>query len=496
MSFDVIARGLANRAQADLAQLGRSANTRSLIAAIRSNGMFPKPLALAPAADVPAVTLGAANAASALNGRAAGNPLVLLSDARLQWLSGPRSQDSNQAWQSRGAWYGASRDSSYASFEFVHVGTSFELCFVASFASSTNNLRILVDDRVVWSGSMPQATGNLHYLGLTFPGLRTRRIRVEGAHGRYRGINVANGAEIAATGRSYPLIAVMGDSFVEGTGAAQFQDGEAVSLVRCLGGSIALGGVGGTGLLNPGTGGRVAWTDPVRMTDLTMAGVVDALGAATAPMLGIVMMSLNDQGLANAFWSPFGSSFQDAIRNRALALIDGWKAANPGKPLVVFGPTWTSGTPLLDIYRLRDAAMEACWSESAANVWFIDRLSPATALRSGNRSFTSTTGSLTTGSAVIPGIPSTIGVTVSAGIEGAGIPAGARVVSVDSTTQVTISSPATVTGTATPIVFRNDQAALYQFGLTDITNPSQAGHNLDALWMAQQLRGLILGQFA
>ena len=101
MSFDVIARGLANRAQADLAQLGKSATTRSLIAAIRSNGMFPKPLALAPAADVPAVTLGAANAASALNGRAAGNPLVLLSDARLQWLSGPRSQDSNQAWQSR-----------------------------------------------------------------------------------------------------------------------------------------------------------------------------------------------------------------------------------------------------------------------------------------------------------------------------------------------------------------------------------------------------------
>lgn len=496
MSIDLIARGLASKAQSDLALQGKSATTRSLIAALRGTAMFPKPLASAAPGDLPAVTLGAANAASTLNGRAVNSPLVLLSDSRLQWLSGPRIQTGSGAWQSRGAWYGASRGAPYACFEFRHAGTAFEICFQCAFGSASNNLRVLVDDRIVWSGSMPQGTGNFHYLNLAFPIARTRRIRVEGADGRYRGINVVSSAEIAATGRTYPLVTVMGDSFAEGTGAAALQDGEAVSLVRALGCSAAMGGVGGTGLLNPGSGGKVAWTDPTRLTDLTMAGVTDVLGASTVPAMGIVMMTMNDQGFASSLWSPFGSSFQEAVRNRVFAVIEAWKAANPGKPLVFFGPTWPHGAPALDIYRIRDAGLEACWAEATANVWFIDRLAPAPILRAGTRSYTSTTGTTASASAVISGIASLAGVMVGSGIEGAGIPAGARVQSIDSASQVTISSPCSAAGTATPLVFRNDHAALYQFGPSDGTHPNQAGHNLDALWMAQQLRGLILNEFA
>jgi adenine deaminase len=39
-----------------------------------------------------------------------------------------------------------------------------------------------------------------------------------------------------------------------------------------------------------------------------------------------------------------------------------------------------------------------------------------------------------------------------------------------------------------------DQASLYTMGATDPTHPTPAGHTLDALWMARQVRGLVLGE--
>jgi hypothetical protein len=85
---------------------------------------------------------------------------------------------------------------------------------------------------------------------------------------------------------------------------------------------------------------------------------------------------------------------------------------------------------------------------------------------------------------------------VGAGVEGAGIPIGATVSAVNSGTQVTLSMPATATGASVALVFRNTHASLYGFGPADGTHPGQAGHNLDALWMARQLRSLILDEFA
>jgi hypothetical protein len=58
--------------------------------------------------------------------------------------------------------------------------------------------------------------------------------------------------------------------------------------------------------------------------------------------------------------------------------------------------------------------------------------------------FTSS-GNITSGSAVIKGIPSTAILQVFWGVSGAGIPGGSQIVSVDSPTQVTISNPATAT---------------------------------------------------
>jgi hypothetical protein len=494
VSADLIARGLANKARIAAAGAARSDNTAQLANAVRNYGFFPQPQSRAGASNIPALALGAAGAASAINGRAAGNPLVLASDSKIKWLSGPCATDGSGAWKPRGAWYNGARNTQYAAIEFMHTGSDFEVCLLGSFFGSSNNVRILVNDRIAGLATVPFNTGSYYYLRATFPASATRRVRIEGANGKFRGINVSSDGEIGATGRNYPLITLMGDSFIEGAGADFYQDGEGVTLARALGGNVMLGGVGGTGVLNPGS--NTTWTETTRITDLTMAGVSDALGGSTAPALGIVVMSMNDQGAAQALWSPHGSTFQDAVNNRVWALIDAWTAANPGKPLVFFGPTWPNGEPVLDIYRIRDATQEACWGAASANVWFIDRLGPSNLLRTGANSFTSTTGTTNSGGTAITAIPSTNGIVVGAGVEGAGIPIGATVSAVNSGTQVTLSMPATATGASVALVFRNTHASLYGFGPADGTHPGQAGHNLDALWMARQLRSLILDEFA
>ena len=490
MSADIVARGLA-------AAQARSGNTAALVSAVRSNGFFAVPGSRLAANDTPVIVVGAAGVGSTINANAAVSPAVLATDSRLKWLSGPTSADGSGCWLPRGAWYGTARTTQYASLEFVHTGTTFEFSCLGSFNTTTNNLRLLINDVAMTPFTVPSADGQFRYVKFTFPGSATRRIRIEGAGGKFRGVNVVSPSDISGSGRNYPLISVMGDSFAASTGAALPQDGEAIALVRALGGNIALGAVGGTGVLNPGTGGKVAWTEATRMTDLTMLGATDAAqGIATAPALGIVMMSVNDQGLAASVWSPFGANYQAAINNRCWTLIDAWQNANPGKPLIFFGPTWPSGDPVLDIYRIRDATQEACWGAARSNVWFIDRLNPLPSLRSGANSFVSTTGTTTNASASITAIPSTTGLVAGAGIEGTGITPGARVATIVSSTAITIDPPATATGTAVALTFRNTHSALYGFGPADGTHPGQPGHSLDALWMAREARRLILTEFA
>jgi hypothetical protein len=75
----------------------------------------------------------------------------------------------------------------------------------------------------------------------------------------------------------------------------------------------------------------------------------------------------------------------------------------------------------------------------------------------------STTGNTTLGSAVVTGIASTAGITADDtyySISGTGIQQGARIVSVDSATQITMDVVATSTETATDITFSQDTYAL------------------------------------
>ena len=488
MSTDVIARGMA-------AAQARSPGTAALISALRNNAFLPQPAYRNVANDVATITVGAANAVSTVNASGYGQANVpLTNSAKITWLAGTADTDANTTYFARGAWYGTNRTFAYNAFEFQHTGTQFEVTVLASTIYAGVNFRVLVGGKIAGSTSVT-TDANWHYIKIAFPISATRRIRIELCGGRPKGLNVAATSEVAGTGRNYPLVTLIGDSFPEGTGANQQYDGEGIATLRACGFNPANASVGGTGLLNPGSGGRVNWQDSNRLADLALNGWTDAItGTAPIPAMGVVMMSIND-AVGQSLWGG-AASLQEAVNKALWTLIDHWNTQRPGKPLVVFGPTYPNGDPALDLYRIRDAGQEACFGAAGSNVWFLDRLGPTTLSRSGANSFIATTGTTTSGSSSITAIASTAGWAIGAGIEGAGIPAGARVTTVVSATAITIDSPATATGTAVALTIRNTQAALYGFGTADPTHPGQAGHNLDSLLMARDLRSLILSSFA
>ena len=63
------------------------------------------------------------------------------------------------------------------------------------------------------------------------------------------------------------------------------------------------------------------------------------------------------------------------------------------------------------------------------------------------------TGNTTSGSAVVTGLSGTLGVFANASVSGLAVPSGTAVLSVQSSTQITLTNPATLTATATPILF-------------------------------------------
>ena len=100
---------------------------------------------------------------------------------------------------------------------------------------------------------------------------------------------------------------------------------------------------------------------------------------------------------------------------------------------------------------------------------------PGSRLRRGTRSVTSTTVATTIASKIITDLASTTNVVLYSSISGNGIPAGERVMPVDTATQVTIDVKCTATAAGVALTFQNDQTAIYTD--TDGAHLSQTGHN-------------------
>lgn len=363
--------------------------------AVRNYALFPRPAAALAANDTPTLTLGTAGAASLINGAATNAPNLPRTDSKITYVSGvpmtfgtifPRTI----FYTSRGAFYGWGdaggtvpvRGTGYFAYEIVHTGTEFDIPVLGNGSGGTN-FRLLVNGCEAGTVAVPNSTGAIYYLRVVFPASGTRTIRVETAGVPCNGFNAASTSEFSSVARSYPLVTMIGDSFVEGSGAAM-GDMESVVLLRGLGFNAAPAGVGSTGLINPGgnnTSGfpKVPFWHPERLKDLTLSGVTSAqTGAAVSPAMGVVCGSLNDQSVSSGVWSAFGATLTDAIENRAQVMIDAWVSAHPGKPLVFFGPIWPSGLPdnrpPIQIYQIRDGYQQAAAARFADNVWFIDRM--------------------------------------------------------------------------------------------------------------------------
>lgn len=414
----------------------KSANTMALITALRSFGAMPQPITRLSVNNTPAIAVSAPDGAPGIPGYSN----VPHTSAAITYLSGASRLrgtgfPNGIVGIARGGYYG--RDSGntsdiygsgYFAYEVRHHGTQIEPSLLGAGLAGVN-VRILVNGVEAGTASIPGG-GSFYRLLLTFPTTATREITFITGQIPLAGISY-NGT-LTSTFRDYPLVTLIGDSFVEGSGAS-LGEMEAVVMARSLGFNAALAGIGSTGMIAGGTtnlagGLTVPFTETKRLLDLTYSGVTDVNGNALAPRMGVVFGSLNDNGQAGG-----GAALTTAIRNATFTMIDTWRTANGNKPLVFFGPTWPSGSPTLDIHRIRDGIQEAVWmAGTGLNVWFIDRLGPLTSTRSGTYSNAGEQASLYTGG---------------------------------------------TTG-------------------TDPTHPSPLGHKFDGLWCAKELRRLILTEFA
>lgn len=494
-------------AEAAAASVAKTANTATLIAAARTLGFFANQTHNTPSADLATITIGGLFAVSTINGASTFTPAIARSSSKISWPCGMLVLQGYNVGQETYCGRNSYNGSGYAgngftAQEFTHTGTTFDSLISDFYAQGPGNFRVYVNGKLAGTATVGTgSTNQLQWVNIAFPSSATRLIRIE-TNVPMGGLNVASAANIVSSAIARPLVTIMGDSFPEGTGASTGFNltGEANTLANIMGWNPNIAGSGGTGILNAGT--KCNFQNTTRLLDLTLSGVNDLItGSALAPVLGIVMGSgPNDVTLDSTSWGG-AANYLEAVRKGTLVIINAWKAARPGKPLVFFGPTWRNSVPIPDVFTYRDGIEQACSAAGGigANIWFIDRLNPNTATRSSLLNYLSTTGNTTTGSKVITNIPSTAALTFYGAISGPGIPTGARVLTIDSATQVTIDINATATATGAALLFRNDQTALYTSlsgGTPDNTHPSQAGHDYDGHWMARELRRLILSEFA
>jgi hypothetical protein len=162
-------------------------------------------------------------------------------------------------------------------------------------------------------------------------------------------------------------VAFGGDSFVEGeTGTLYPGNGMSMQVGQLLGWNLHSIGVGSTGLLNPGSSPRVNY----------QSRVADWTGISNLA-LGVVMLSINDFGvpIQSLAWSGAPTTYSGVYSASYAAMVNfiqQYQTNVPGIPLVVIGPTWTSGAlPPQPMYIYRDACREAC--EAFTGVYFMDQ---------------------------------------------------------------------------------------------------------------------------
>jgi lysophospholipase L1-like esterase len=234
--------------------------------------------------------------------------------------------------------------------EFFFDGTTVDLIFKG--IGGPGQLRIRVDGQLVSATPISLGvTGGDQIVPITFATRQPRRISVEATVAPWGGVNVGPNDTVWKSDTRGPRCIVIGDSFVNGTGAA---GAGCTAFVRRF--SQAMGwpdtwasGIGGTGILNPGS--FVKFRDRIA-TDCT----------AWNPDVVVIVGSVNDTSFSAA-----------QVQAESALLFQQIRAALPSVLLIVTAPTWKQGVSSYNnaLLQIRDGIKTAAL---AAGGYFVDWL--------------------------------------------------------------------------------------------------------------------------
>jgi len=138
--------------------------------------------------------------------------------------------------------------STYGRFEFDYYGTAFEI----NGKGSGGKVRIWVDGALVSTTPTTfTSDGNVYFLPVTFGSVGHRRITIDHYNFAFGGITIGPNDSITPVDKKRPKVLLIGDSFVEGTGASNC-DGFPAILGSSLGWDVWAAAQGGSGYSNPG----------------------------------------------------------------------------------------------------------------------------------------------------------------------------------------------------------------------------------------------------
>jgi lysophospholipase L1-like esterase len=329
--------------------------------------------------------------------------------------------------------------------------------------------------------------GSTYLLPLTFGARAVRRITVEADSSfAFGGVRTNATDTIVPAPVASPRCIVLGDSFTDGTGATAQPTNWVRRFAEAMGWPDTwASGLGGTGYLNPGSGGRVKFRDRVA------ADVI-----AYSPDVVIVAGGLNEvSGIGAATYTA------SQLQAEAVALFAQIKAGLPNALLVVVSPFWRNGVETYNaagagaLLAARDAIKTAA---VAAGAVFLDVLELPLAASVSTTLAASASSSATTVSLTDPvPIRSTIGIGSGGTYERRVVTAlsgtGPYSATVAALTSAHGSGEAVATVGASLWTGTGKAGATTGAGNSDLivisdgTHPSQAGHELIGSTLARML---------
>ena len=248
--------------------------------------------------------------------------------------------------------YGTATQSNVVGVPVLTDGAGVGICF--GLANSSGPVTFKIDGQYVsLTGHSGANTGDIEYgfVPLTDGNLHEVEV-IGGAIVLFSGVSVPTTATLLPATARGPLVVFLGDSGEEGTGATGPWNSMVVQFADALGwDDVRASAVGSTGMLNPGTTGKVNWLGRVA-TDV----------CPFAPDLVMLPASINDSGYTAA-----------QVSAQAGAIVAAIRACAP-RAQIVMASAWTpkGGGFLPAIYYQQNAALRSL--AASLGLAFVDAL--------------------------------------------------------------------------------------------------------------------------